>query len=89
MDNLLELTSKEYKCDKLCICCYDNLLEDILCYKRYDVNYKNTVSDIAFKYPRDKVLIRVNAHLTCSIRGTILDIWDCSEELVDCYWIVN
>lgn len=88
VDNLLDLTSKEYNCDKLCVCCYDNLLQDILCYPRFECNFENTVEEIAIRYPRNKLLIRIDAHLTCSIYGTILDIWDCSSELVDCYWIV-
>jgi hypothetical protein len=89
VDNLLELTANFNKCDKLCVCCYNKLLEDILCYDRVDCNFKRTVNEIAESHPRDKVIIRVDAHLTTSIYGNILDIWDCSEELVDCYWIVS
>ena len=87
--NLLELTADENDCDKLCVCCYDYLLSDTLCYRRFDCDFKCTVSEVATKYPRNKLIIRVNAHLTSSIFGTILDIWDCSDELVDCYWIID
>lgn len=89
VNNLLELTAKEYGCDKLCACCYSNLLEDILCYDRVDCGFKKTVEDIASEYTRNKVIIRVDSHLTTSIYGSILDIWDCSDELVDCFWIVS
>ena len=89
VNNLLELTANEYGCDKLCLCCYNNLLEDILCYHREDVYFEMNVNDIARKFPRNRVIIRVKEHLTTSINGTILDIWDCSDELVDCYWIVQ
>ena len=87
--NLLELTANEYDCEKLCVCCYNYLLEDILCYKKFDCNFKYTVNDIADMYPRNNVIIRVQEHLTTSVNGTILDIWDCSDEKVDCYWIVQ
>lgn len=48
-----------------------------------------TVEDIAEKYPNDRVIIRIDSHLTCSIKGIIPDIWDCSDKLVDCFWIVK
>jgi hypothetical protein len=89
VDNLLELTAADYDCDKLCVCCYNHLLGDILCYRRIDCDYNRTVSDVARNYPNNKVIIRVEGHLTTSIFGTILDIWDCSDEYVDCYWIVE
>lgn len=89
VNNLLELTANEYRCEKLCVCCYHNLLEDVLCYSRQEAKFKKTVADIAYAYPRNKVIIRVKSHLTTAINGTILDIWDCSDELVDCYWIVQ
>ena len=89
VNNLLDLTARVYKCDKLCVCCYHNLLESILCYERINCNFKQTVSEISEKYPRHTLIIRVDAHLTSSINGTILDIWDCSKELVDCFWIVH
>ena len=89
VNNLLDITAKEYRCDKLCVCCYHNLLEDILCYPRFECNFNKTVEQVAFEYPKNKLIIRVKEHLTSSINGTILDIWDCSDELVDCFWIVN
>lgn len=89
VSNLLELTANEYNCEKLCVCCYNNLLEDVLCYRKFNCNFKFTVEDVALQYPRNKLIIRVKEHLTSSINGTILDIWDCSDELVDCFWIVQ
>ena len=87
--NLLDITATQYNCEKLCVCCYHNLLEDILCYPRFECNFKKTVQEVSFEYPKNKLIIRVKEHLTSSINGTILDIWDCSDELVDCFWIVN
>ena len=87
--NLLDITAEYYSCDKLCVCCYSYLLEDLLCYRRFDCDFKLTVQDVALKYPNNKLIIRVAEHLTSSLNGTILDIWDCSEEFVDCYWIIT
>ena len=89
VNNLLEITAKALGCEKLCVCCYDNLLEDILQYPRYDCHFQQTVNELASTYPRLKLIIRVNGHLTCSIYGNILDIWNCSQELVDCFWVVD
>jgi hypothetical protein len=89
INNLLELTAEDFDCDKLCICCYDYLLTGILCYRRINCNFDKTVSEVSESYPNDKLIIRVDKHLTSSIRGTVLDIWDCSNELVDCYWIIE
>ena len=88
VDNLLELTADNYGCDKLCLCCYHNLLEGILCYERITCKRDETVEDIAKRYPRDTILVRIDAHLTCIIKGTVLDIWDCSNEIVDCFWFI-
>lgn len=87
--NLLEITADMYNCEKLCVCCYYNLLEDILCYPRKECDFNTTVGVLVSKYPKNTLIIRVDQHLTSSINGTLLDIWDCSEELVDCFWIVR
>jgi hypothetical protein len=88
VENLLELTAEKYDCDKLCVCCYHRLLEDILCYYREECYFKQTVEEVAKRFPRNKLIIRVDAHLTSAMYGVVLDIWDCSQELVDCFWIV-
>ena len=89
VDNLLDLTACTYGCDKLCVCCYSKLLEEVLCYDRVECDFQKTVEDVATEFPRNKVLVRVKEHLTTVVYGNILDIWDCSDELVDCYWIVS
>ena len=88
VNNLLSITSKLYDCSKLCVCCYHNLLDDILCYERVDCDDGVLVKDIAKRYYRDTLLVRIDGHLTAIIKGNILDIWDCSNELVDCFWFV-
>ena len=88
VENLLRITASEYDCDKLCVCCYENLLSDILCYHCVYCKFNKSVEEVAAEYPNNRLIIRVDAHLTSSINGVILDIWDCSDELVDCFWIV-
>ena len=88
VDELLKITAYINHCDKLCICCYHKLLEDILKFPCYDGEYI-TVEHLASKYSRDTIIARLDGHLTTIIKGTILDIWDCSQEIVDCYWFVT
>ena len=86
---LLDLTAEEFECDKLCLCCYQNLLENIMKYKRIDCDFKYTVGEIARLYPTNTLIIRIKAHLTSALNGVVLDIWDCTDEFVDCYWVVS
>lgn len=87
--NLLELTAYLNNCPKLCICCYHKLLEDILCYIPNVCINNETVEQIAKSLPHNKVIIRMEGHLTCSINGKIADIFDCGERTVDCYWVIK
>ena len=90
INKLLEITALMNDCDKLCICCYHNLLEEILGYQCVSCkNYKKRkVKDIAKIHSDKKVLIRIEGHLTVSLYGNVLDIWDCTNEIVDCYWVI-
>lgn len=89
VEKLLNLTAEMYNCETLCVCCYHNLLDDLFDFPCYFCKNGETVNDLSKKYPNNKVIIRVQGHLTCSIYGKIPDIWNCSEEIVDCYWIVG
>jgi hypothetical protein len=87
--NLLDIAAGEYSCDKLCVCCYQYLLTGILEYPRFECDFAQTVSQIAQSHPNNTLIIRIIAHLTTAINGIVMDIWDCSEELVDCYWVIS
>lgn len=87
--SLLQLTADEYGCPKLCVCCYHNLLENVLRYERRDCSNSERVEDIAKRYKGEKILIRINGHLTCSMYGDVVDIWDCSQKFADCFWIIK
>ena len=89
IEDKLYLTSKLFECPKLCICCYENLLN-------YVFNYKNiygvegmTIGDFADKFPYGVYLVRVEGHLTCVIDNHIMDIWDCRDKIVDLVWEVK
>ncbi len=89
VQKLLRISAGINKCDKLCVCCYKYLLEDILGYEPRYCRSEATVADIAAAYSERIVLIRIDGHLTCSAMGVILDIWDCTEEPADRYWIIT
>ena len=83
IEDKLYLTSKLFDCPKLCICCYENLLN-------YVFNYENiygvegmSIGDFADKFPYGVYLVRVEGHLTCVIDNHIMDIWDCRDKIVD------
>lgn len=88
VNNLLTLISESHECDKLCVCCYHKLLEDIFG-MRPVFTYGETVGEIAEANPGHKLLIRIEGHLTCSMYGVVIDTWDCTDKIVDCYWIVE
>ena len=89
IEDKLYLTSKLFECPKLCICCYENLLN-------YVFNYENiygvegmTIGDFADKFPYGVYLVRVEGHLTCVIDNHIMAIWDCRDKIVDLVWEVK
>lgn len=73
-------------CDDLCVECYSQMLSDIG-FRRHN-GRGNTVSDIAKRYPKETLLLRLEGHLTCCINGECYDLWDCTGEPVDVYWVV-
>lgn len=89
VQNLLRITADLYQCPHLCVCCYHYLLENILNYKVYFCDYKRTVGEITRQYYNKRLVIRIDGHLTCAIFGKTPDTWDCSKELVDCFWIIE
>ena len=44
---------------------------------------------IAEEYKRNVIIVRIDGHLTSCVYGTCVDIWDCTGEKVDCFWIVQ
>ena len=84
---LLYATAELYGCDTLCMCCYRHLLEDLFDLTPCRADDGETVEDIATAHSGQRVIIRCDGHLTCSMLGTVCDIWDCRQEPADCYWV--
>ena len=89
VSKLLQMTAKEHNCDALCVCCYHHLLEDTLGYRVKFVKEYKRVEEIAKEYKNNIIIVRIDGHLTACVYGTCVDIWDCTQEKVDCYWIVQ
>lgn len=75
-----------YDCDDLTVECYSNLLAD-LGFKPCDADGK-TVEDLCNEYPDNILLARLDGHLTCCINGDCYDIWDCTDKVVDKFWVI-
>lgn len=76
-----------YHCDDLCVYCYSKMLEEIG-YKAYN-GRGATVEEIMRRYPDKRLLMRLEGHLTAAVDGVCYDIWDCTNEPVDIYWVVE
>jgi hypothetical protein len=85
---LLKMSAEVNDCEELCVCCYHYLLEDVFNLPIRYCDEWERVGDIAKMFPNNKVLIRIQGHLTMSDNGVVYDLWNCTERLVDCYWIV-
>ena len=85
---LLKMSAEVNDCEELCVCCYHYLLEDVFNLPVRYCDEWERVGDIAKMFPNNKVLIRIQGHLTMSDNGVVYDLWNCTERLVDCYWIV-
>lgn len=62
--------------------------------KKYDelqqyVWWLSTTEEIADKFCNEILLLRIEGHLTTSVKGTIYDIWDCSNEIVTDFWVIK
>lgn len=87
-ERMLEDVGFCYECEELEVGCYSYLLERVLGFDVYGGNGRK-VSSIVEEYPDKTLLIRVPGHLTCAIYGNLYDTWDCSDETVDRFWIVE
>lgn len=73
-------------CEMSCVGCYSKLFDRLNLRKQNA--HGRTVQQIADEYDKDTILIRIEGHLTCAIRGEINDIWDCTNEKADFFWRV-
>jgi hypothetical protein len=86
--NKLEAIGYLFDCEKLCVCCYQHLLEKVFGLRKQYGNGK-TVREISKQFNNYIILIRIQGHLTMSEFGTIYDLWDCNDEIVDVFWLIT
>ena len=87
VEKKLEYIGKLFECDSLCVCCYQHLLNNVFGLNPKFANGKK-VGEIAKDFPNNRVLIRIDGHLTCAIFGVIYDIWNCTDEIADIFWVI-
>lgn len=81
----LHLIAELLNCEKLCVCCYRHLLDDIFKYQRVNCDGL-LVGEFADIHPIGIYLLRVNGHITCIIDSVVYDLWDCRNELITDAW---
>ena len=79
--------AKECACEMSCLGCYSAMFE-MLGFKKCNARGQ-TVQEIADANKDNTVLVRIKGHLTCVVKGMVHDIWDCSNEVADCYWLAD
>lgn len=87
---LLYDNSIEGECDMLTKGCYRHILEEYFGLRPQKARGQ-TVAEIGQKHRNHNVIIRIDGHLTCTKAptGEVWDIWDCSNEVADEYWVVK
>lgn len=87
--NKLELVGALFECEKLCVCCYKFLLDNVYNLERIEEYQGLTIKEFMKYNPYGTFIIRVDGHLTHCKDGVIYDIFDCGNEIVDLVWIVK
>lgn len=83
----LTLIARLMNCDRLCVCCYRHLLDDIFKFKRVNCD-SMTVNSFANRHPYGIFLVRMNGHISCIKNGKVYDIFDCRDiELTDAWQV--
>lgn len=81
-------TAKLLDCEKLCMCCYRHLIENVFYYK--PTNCDNmSVEEFADKHPIGIYLIRMQGHISVIIDNCVYDIFDCRKHLLTNAWQVE
>lgn len=89
IERKLYLIGELYDCEKLCVACYYNLLENYYNFERVPNVRGMTIREFADTHPNGIYIIRVNGHLTSVRNGILEDIWNCQNEVVDIVWEVK
>lgn len=84
----LYLVSRLFECDRLDVCCYQNLLERVFGYEPVYC-HNMTIEEFADEHPLGIFLIRIPNHLTVIIDGKQYDTFYSGEEVCDRCWFVG
>lgn len=84
----LYLSAELLDCEKLCVCCYKHLLDNVFAFPRVHCSGLS-VAQFADLHPTGTYLIRMNGHLSVLIDYTIYDIWNCKNEILTNAWRVD
>lgn len=88
IERKLELVGELFECEKLCVCCYKFLLDNVYNLDRIEECQGMKVYEFADFFPHGIYIVRVDGHCTCVINNQILDTWNCGDEIVDIAWKV-
>lgn len=86
--NMLYKNSNYFNCDMLVKDCYKKIFDDYGLIE-YTPKIEKTIKEVAEDFFDKKLVVRVPGHLVACLYGDIYDIWDCSNEIVDTFWVVN
>lgn len=85
----LELVAELFECEKLCVCCYKFLLDEVYGLDRIEEYAGVTIEEFSQDYKQGVYLIRVDNHLTTLVNDTLYDIWDCRNEIIRIIWVIK
>lgn len=81
-------SSRLLACEKLNVCCYSFLIENV--FNCEPILCRNlSVREFADKNPYGTYLVRIKGHLTCIIDNVCYDIWNCLDKEADIAWRVD
>lgn len=85
---MLKLNGDMFECDMLNVRCYEKLLDYDFDLPHY-IGNGNTAEQVAQDFKNYIVILRMEGHLSVAIYGIIHDIWDCSDEIITDFWVVD
>lgn len=89
IQNKLELVGSLFECEKLCVCCYKFLLDNVYNLKRIEEFNGFTIKEFLKINPKGTFIIRLDGHLTHCKDGICYDVFDCTNEIIDLVWLVE
>ena len=89
IQNKLSLVGDLFDCDKLCLCCYKFLLDEVYNLNRIEEYQGFMIQDFIADNPKGTYLIRIEGHLTCVVDGKVYDTWNCLDKIIDVIWEVS